>query len=63
MRDTTCLSHVYGTRSRCLVCGHPAPPRPRPFMPRWYEHVEQALRARPTVPDIAGWGEQGDPWQ
>lgn len=70
-------THVYGTRERCLSCGEPnRDRRPRPFTPRFGEVVDVALRERPGVlvttgrdvrrtpgvEDVAGWGENGDPW-
>lgn len=52
-------SHLYGSGRRCLHCGHLVPrPGPRTVLDT---DVEEALRARPTVPDIAGWPEE-DPW-
>lgn len=55
--------HVYGSGRECLRCGYRAPRPERPREYRTEQDIENILRARPVVDDVAGWDpEEGDPW-
>jgi hypothetical protein len=69
-------SHVFGTRTKCLICAASIGSRPRTYRWRSPRELDETLNERPGVlhmtgravrrsdgiDDVAGWGEDGDPW-